>query len=289
MSDETPKLTHECPSRIELSAWLDNESAARIGEHLKTCPMCHATVEQYRRLDQAVKAAVQPSPQLINQIKTNCRQQTFKPAFLLLWPALPQYAVRLAALVVLLLVVTGLYLYTGRNSTLPLKATSPTLVKASVPVAPETVIPAPQVADSPPPAPEALQAGSLINTGELMAVSTTGDAMDSSVYSRQQTQPIPDYVRHVWIVNNLENGIKTLKAMVPADAACEINPEVGRNRAAFVVLVTDRQIQSLVDGLAGSGFSLVSPALPQPGEKQKVLVSGKTVLYDVEIVPGNNP
>jgi len=124
---------------------------------------------------------------------------------------------------------------------------------------------------------------------ELLSVSVPGGVFASvpmSLSMSTMREAAANTVRHVWVVTDPEGAVATLKRILPAEVA--LNPLTTRatSRVAYRVLLRDSAVQALVDKMAAAGFSLVSPALPQPGANQKLLVQDKPVLYEIEFVQG---
>lgn len=96
---------------------------------------------------------------------------------------------------------------------------------------------------------------------------------------------IPAKVRHVWTVNNVESAknLLTQYAKLNGKIIDKSNQHNGKNDV--VMVLTDTELQDLVDKLFQEKWSLLSPDLPQPNKKDKMRFFNKPVEYTLNIVP----
>ena len=283
-----------CPSLEELSAWHDGMGAAGLTSHVEACSACQQVLASFRRIDAATRRVAQASPDLAERIKERCRVLPKRePLFLVLWnqPLLRWAAAGIVATAALLLAYQRMD--AGRTSpAVAANEAAPTSVAASVMVAENAPPPVPAV----PPAQDeggrtrAGDDGALVVAGSepVRASQITRAAADPSASGAdgmRQALLVPSRVRHVWVVKDLEAAKKQVLASLPADASLSVaTAEDGT--VSIQALLADRALQSLVDTLDGAGMSLVSPTARQPGRAKDLVVTGRMVRYDLDLVPG---
>ena len=94
---------------------------------------------------------------------------------------------------------------------------------------------------------------------------------------------LPQSVRHVWVVDDLEAARKIFLETIPRDSV-QLCEKSSAKSLCFRVVLTDSQVQQLVDKLGDTGWALVSPSLPQPGEVDRLRTVDKEVMYIAEVV-----
>lgn len=118
-------------------------------------------------------------------------------------------------------------------------------------------------------------------TPETMAQAT------SEGTNRMRPVEIPNRVRHVWVVDNLDKVKKDLEDFVknhdiPANKVV-IRDDRGRDVKVNMRL-TKRQLVGLVKSCAGQGLELLSPQAPQPEENRFVGNAKSPVQYNADFV-----
>ena len=258
-------------------------------------------VRAYRRADDAIKAAAVPPADLAARIRAACANlPAEQPAIIRLpWPmSIWRYAAAVAAVVVLVCavaysVMSGSKPHSGQAAMAKGASERPELASNRQPGLP----PAGDRAD---PAPEA-SAGSpvtaraeteVIGSEELAMIDTDGRRGGSAnppTYhdpaSRNEPVPLPVRVHHVWVVKDYARSRDFFLKNLPARTSCT-QTSTASDSASVEVILQDRQLQELIDRLAASGWSLLSPGLPQPGQSQQLQATGRTVCYAVDFVRG---
>lgn len=285
---------HECPNVETLSSFGDGDGLEGIEQHVAQCAKCQAALLAFRRIDTAVQRHLQPAPDLAARIKAACVREAAAQSPVL-WPV---FAWRLvAAAAVAIMAGAVFYIAAVQTGEAPRLASDMGKSDVSVPLAPvvtpsrvvvKTPVPAAPTADAVPGPRPASLANTIVPiqdlrpTGLGMASFSPGLILSGIESTRQS---LPDAVRHVWVVADVVNAMKVFKGNLPKGIEPQFVSSLASSRLTYRVLLSDQDLQSMVDKLSAAGFSLVSPALPQPGSNQKLLVSGKPVLYELELVP----
>ncbi|MEI8079498.1 MAG: hypothetical protein WCH61_07725 [bacterium] len=293
-----------CPACQELNAIHDGQSApAAVLAHLETCPDCAAVLAVYRRLDQAVAAALRPPASLAERVKSVCRQQSGRsPALgrgpgrpvLEWWPSLR----RAAAAVAVIGAAGWLAWITAHPAAPPFVAPADTVVFGQPYPAPETETVVADTAAEPAATDNrdrfsdstatAFSESSLVSPQHLQLVNVAGD-LTTPAWGDSTGTKLPRRIRHVWVVHDPADAERRLETTLPPGAHLERPRNLNSaSRNLFRIRLPDRDTQTLVDNLSRAGFSLVSPSLPQPGEGRRLATTGRPVIYEVELV-GDTP
>lgn len=306
MSTQISDLVSACPSALELSAWHDGEKSERLDSHVPVCARCSGAVRSYSAIDLALHQAVAAPAGLADRIKATCRADLEKPP-MISWP-MGVGRIGVAAAGVLFIGISSIVFFQNRagETASPAVAQLPTPV---IQVATTTRIPVPAVEAvaasagkrnttvlAPAPVPviefQPLRLSPIERApfpSTLLNVSFAGDAFGPGAMTPSMSimkEAASDTVRHVWVVDDADGAVETLRKSLPNQVALNPLTTRGAARVAYRVLLRDSDVQVLVDKLSAAGFSLVSPALPQPGAVRKLLLQEKPVLYEVEFVQG---
>jgi hypothetical protein len=286
----------DCPPSVELSAWHDGEGEDAVGAHLQGCPRCTRTVRSYGAIDTALRRQVRPGASLVQRIHAACQRDLESRTFILVWPVPVWRIASLAALVTLGLGALFLYAWNPAETHAPRPADEMavrTVLPAANPLpmlaGANGSIPAPVAEFQPLRLGSAAGGPTLAGGGNLLSVSLPGVGLGghsgASTGLMTLKEVAGDAVRHVWVVADTDQAVATLKHLLPEGTV--LNPLSTRRspRVAYRVLLSDLQVQELVDRMAEAGLSLVSPTLPQPGARERLLAQSKTVLYEMEFVP----
>ncbi len=282
--NELPSMSKACPTRLELSDWIDGVSTAGtdLENHIAVCPACQDVINSYRRIDSATKCLSLPDDDLAARIKMTCSNLQQEPVLLTWNRPLFHYA---AALVLIASVITALAI--RFNGNVPQSESMVAFEKnewsginqteGTVKVAAKTVI---DKEKSPVP-------GSLIDHSELTMANVAGELAsgreETGNYSYRPTMIVPALVRHVWVVNDVKDSVEFLSKNLPRESTCT-TVTLKRQNAVLQIQLADDKLQALVDKFAARGWSLLSPSVPQPGSGNELLLTGKTVRYDVNLV-----
>lgn len=278
MSTDTHTLPDNCPSQLDLSSYTDREGAEHVAPHLEACPSCKTVVAFYSNINDVVKKNIAPADGLAERVKCACRREREaaerrRHFQLVFWRAAAVAAMVIAAVAIYVTVVTG-----------PKPAetvTTPALAAAEPPATASEAPGAAAVAKAPvPDTDEDAPAGTALVPEDLANVGTGSGEFGTAA----SVHIAPNRVRHVWVVKDLDYSTKLFCSLIPSQAKWKQDGSPDEC-ASYQVALSDKELQSLVDNLAAVGFSLVSPSFPQPGEKRKLLASGRTVIYDVDLVP----
>ena len=280
----------DCPTFADLSAWMDGDGRADVGDHVSTCRACDKTVKFYRKVDQAIVSAMAPSPDLAARITAACEQERGS-VLLRFWPT---GLWRIAAAAALVIAATlSAYIYfvrpnpvllqvtaTGERSLAgaPVEHTAPVYVAGSVQVGA-----VPQVDDYvwDNEGEEWVPRGSVRASDLTMATAGVADTAGSERGVREMAEA----VRHVWVVGDAQKTDRVIRSSLPAELAAQLGALPASRPVTLRMVIKDRDLQGFVDKLSTAGFSLVSPELPQPGEARRILAVGKSVMYEAELVP----
>lgn len=293
-----------CPACQDLNGIHDGQSEpAALLAHIDNCPDCAAVLTVYRRLDQAIAAALRPSASLAERVKSTCRQQSrrqqargrFQGRPVLEWlPGL----LRAAAAVAVIAAAGWLAWTTARPAATP-AVPAPAVVFGQPYPAPE---PETLAADAAAETPAADRGGSgfpdsmadafpespVVSPRNLQLVNIAG-GLATPAWGDSEGAKLPRRIRHVWVVHDPADAGRRLETALPPGARLERARTVSSaSRNLFRIRLPDRDTQTLVDNLSRAGFSLVSPSLPQPGESRRLATTGRPVIYEVELV-GDTP
>jgi hypothetical protein len=95
---------------------------------------------------------------------------------------------------------------------------------------------------------------------------------------------VGDYVWHVWLVDDPAKALRELQSLLPNNQA-DFQRLISENRDRYLLqlMISDRNLETLVTRLNDQGMRLLSPAAPQPGATA-LRLSGKAVQYEVDFV-----
>lgn len=285
-----------CPPSVEISSWYDGQGTEDLGAHVNECARCTRTVKSYRALDQAVRRGVVPRSSLAQQIVAACERDLASRTFILVWPVPVWRVASVAALVTLGLGALFLYAWNPADP-MPTRGPDDLAMRTILPAQPPPIIAGVRGAPPAVPAPFVEFAplriapstvGPVLQGGSgLLSVSAPGTHLGGAAAGTGLTtlkEATSDSVRHVWVVADATRAVAALRTLLPQGTVLNPLATRGGPRVTYRVLLSDESLQALVDRLAGAGFSLVSPALPQPGARDRLLVQGKPVLYEMEFV-----
>jgi len=263
-----------CPSPEELSAWVDGYGDPASREHADSCPECQGKLQTYQRLDGAVRAALLPPEGLAERIKLACRELPDKPpAPIPIW----RTALRCAAGVAFASVLIG-------GLTVLLKRQDQQGQAARLDERQEAQAQAAR-GEERPEAGDAVASDAAADPIRPRDVAKAAAGQGGDGAGHRQYHLAPSRVLHVWVVDDLAESRRRFVASLPEDSSHTEAAGV-EDGAAYQVLLPDRELQELVDKLAASGWSLVSPGFPQPGRGAELMGTGRVVRYDVHFVPG---
>ncbi len=306
-----------CPDSEELSAWFDHAAAApRVAAHVAQCDACRREIEHFRRLDAAVRAAIQAPPGLTARIQDACRREAgeSQPArnlfrsFRIHFPAWRLAAAAGITALIGLMAWEFHHLNRGPATVAPDLAqaagTPPTTTAGAVLAAAGIAAGADErTATNADPGPGTLA----MNLGEAMMERSPAEPDVDTAWNKTVTgtdlravsvhdvpatgalapKILEGNIRHVWVVADLQASTRLLRASLPKGARLVEKP--AGDRILFQTSLKDGELQQLVNALAGAGCALVSPDLPQPDEDLRIHVRNKYVSYQAEMVLDDRP
>ena len=241
--------------------------------------MCRKKRDAYRRMDEAVRRAMAPPPDLNDRILAACSRAETSPAPLLF---APRNLLRAAAVLAVAAAFVGLRVLQtteGPQQTAEIDNTAETSQDSTV------------VADSAPErreyrmSPRRDNASGRTVTRNQVRLTDAG----ANTLSRKRAQPVTEdldpigsRVQHVWVVSDMERSRRLLLEGLPESAQC-LGLTEDEQMMSYQLVVPDRDLQKLVNTLDRSGLSLVSPAAPQPQEK-RAWGTPQKVMYTVSFV-----
>ena len=283
---EATHLPKGCPTTEQLEEHLSGLAHADVDAHVEACPACLDLCAQYRAIDDAVAAVSCPSLELVERIKLACGELGPIPVRFPWWQVTRRYA---AAAAVALLAFYALFVTFGGGRP-PQMAEKPPPPPPSTPPPSSTAPPSALPFSTPRREADPLAAESPRSTdaigGPLSLIGTPGTSHAQRFEPLDGT--VATLVRHVWVAGDVARAEELFLQSLPEGTPC-VETAAGSDVRAFTAQLTDEHLRLLVDRLAAAGLSLVSPARPQPGEGHRLALTGHSVRYDVQLVPGHTP
>ncbi|MBT3376373.1 MAG: hypothetical protein HN742_11645 [Lentisphaerae bacterium] len=281
-----------CPSVEDLSAFHDDAlNDGSVGEHVADCTSCRSTIDTYTVIDDAVQSLGDTPANLAERIQEQCKSLKPEPLmFRVMGSPIWRHAAAAAAVALIAVAIHYAVDSSSPASSSHAAAISP---EDSLTHAPETVVVVPpaELPQLPPqPGPEYTGRDGAIPSTDLTRVNAGGTAKavpgTVSLANAVRKAIVPPRVKHVWVVKNVEEAIEMLQRALPEGISCTTTGDIG-NKASLQLLLTDEQLQALVDRLAEAGWPLLSPGVPQPRKGAELLLSRSVVRYDIDLViPG---
>lgn len=304
---------NDCPESVELSSWHDGEADLDLSAHVGRCSRCRETVDAYTRIDGVLQAPPPPRDDLKTRILALCECESSSAPVFRFVPLL-----RVAAALVVMLAIGYAVLVdiqTDSRTDLALGIEAPDVAEEAAPTTDDarsegvTEV----TLSSPRGGPEDTYTVMIKRGNELRALYGPRQAMNGqplffdpdiprsrlvSVAGSMTTDEIagaslggpsilPRRVRHVWVVDDLDQGRREFLDILPDGAlfsVCAGDEEGGTTSLCISVELGEEQLQELVNELSAGGWALVSSALPQPKENNRLLLTGETVSYMCELV-----
>lgn len=278
----------QCPDPEHLSAWYDSElKDDELASHLAECPRCQRRLRGYRNLDRKLDEYVAVSPDVVERIKLGSLRRLAAGSDTMPYPNWLRVAAAMAALLVLCFLVL-----VRMQETAP----SGSIAHHLAPLAPQTLTAGPAAVDSRPRAPETAEKRFEETTeefrGKLRVVRYGDDAEGGQTTlvsaiddSDERVAVVADHVRHVWLVEEPERPLRRLQKMFPRQRE-ELQGLIDDDESRYVlqIVIDERQLHGIVNEFYISGFKLLSPDAPQPGQAYDEDALGRTVQYEVNFV-----
>jgi hypothetical protein len=310
----------ECPSSEVLSSWYDRELRnPEIDEHLAVCKGCQKVIAAYQSIDNVLTAGL--STDRRDVIIRSVIKQSGRPSIL----HFPMYKVSIAAglavvAVTLFIALNQMPLTPGTGLAAELDDSE---IETEIDLAEAIVEPAPMIAATrgpdhstvePPPMPFAVArstspapapreprfhsteaATATGGIADLRLVNFDPDSRNTrDITPRRRSIPasdqkvVEDFVRHIWLVDETVAPLEALKTYTESDGQLLVDL-IARDSDRYLLqmVLTDKDLQSLVNRFHDLRFKLLSPDAPQPGIIQTLNFSGKPVKYEMDIVRKN--
>lgn len=274
-----------CSSIEDLSAFHDRAlQDVQVEEHLVNCDACRASLEAFTVIDEAVQALGVPPSDLAGQISGNCASLAPEP-LLFRASAFPFWRHVAAAAAI---IVVAVAIHYAVSSSVPASSqvatTPPTAVPAPLPSAGavKPLSEPPQLVASKPERPKENRIISAVELTRTNASGGTGPGAVPFAGALRKTL-VPPRVKHVWVVGDVTEATALLHGSLPEGVSCTTTADEASKRS-LQVLLTDEQLQSLVDRLAEAGWPLLSPGVPQPRKGSELILSQNVIRYDVDLV-----
>lgn len=314
----------ECPSFETLSAWYDGEEQdIRLKAHVEHCENCQQIIADFELFDDEIARHIEsiaPDKSTVQRLVKQTRYRLhpksirFLP-FPVLW--------RLAACLALVLGIFGLYQQWDRhryelaNQPLDvatvagqaeedldeLSAFEQELIEDLIAEFGDSAVDfdlqevaAPQpVASSSGTSDAGLRETEINANGvlQLNDISFVGYGppraleveTESSISPAPRPKLLDDHVRHVWLVDDATDPLRSLQALMPAHKQ-DFAELIAQQRDEYVLqfVVQDRDLQELVNHFDALNYKLISPNSPQPGNGDELRLTGKRVQYEVDFV-----
>ncbi len=96
---------------------------------------------------------------------------------------------------------------------------------------------------------------------------------------------VRDRVRHVWLVPETAAPLRELQQLLPRHKQ-DFQDLINQDRDEYVLqlVISDKDLQELVDHFDSLDFKLISPTAPQPGDGANLRLTGKGVQYEIDFV-----
>lgn len=286
-----------CPSVEMLNCWHDGEDVPlEVESHLDECEACRRTVDSYRRIDLALAQRLDriPGDDFHHRVKQACQHADRAGMPLLKRIAGPMRKAAAVAVVGAGLALLASQLVSNETPTVAAnengdRQEAPELNENSVQPNPRESVAAGAAEQF---RHDAFYGSDLSGrplTRNLVARTNAfgGSALAvASASNLKKNQSIADMVTHVWVAPDQELSSQSRNALarlLPAGAQI-VRQQSPESTDSLAFVLPDVKLQELVNALHERGYSLVSPAYPQPEEDERTCFTGKKVRYTLRIV-----
>jgi hypothetical protein len=115
----------------------------------------------------------------------------------------------------------------------------------------------------------------------------SGNRKQAGITNRQvgRQRNVGNFVRHVWLVDDTASPLKALKMYAESDDEL-LDQLIARDSDRYLLqmMLSDKDLQSLVNRFEALEFNLLSPSEPQPSGYQTLKFTGKNVKYELDII-----
>ena len=281
-----------CPDAEQLGIYTDSpEEYPEITLHLEQCQECQKKVEAYRQIDGMLGELLDaPVPATLSEdIMDACTRDAEREAADRLATLLSQPRRKLSSFFSVPLRYAATLLAVAALSALATAAwlISPGSENSNIQFADAGILP-----DTP-------AAFSLVDSRKILAPAAAVNNQDStipvSMHSGNAAPTsrivsrllLPGEITHVWVSDDGGRGADGLKRLLAdhADRFKVLAAEEKDDITSWEIICRDEDIQKVADQLyLNAGWQLLSPAYPQPGERDAVAFTGKNVKYNLKLV-----
>ncbi|MFA6814910.1 MAG: hypothetical protein WCS73_01265 [Lentisphaeria bacterium] len=262
----TTSKSFSCPDSETLSEFVDNPSSTEIAEHIKMCSVCRQKVEAYIQIQQLIAGISQPPEDLVDKIliKTTRNNHGVAPQRFRHFPW-----IRFAAAIVATAMITAYF--TKKQTASPNEMMNQTMASSS-PTQAYSSNKSEQTAIGTRNTPS-------INTGPMQNVSTESA---SSIEQNTIRKYLPaSQVTHIWSMEKIPGAQKYLDSLVKGE---KLTWKHSNGILTTSLILSDQDLQQLIDNLYHSGWSLLSPFYPQPEASDVTIFTGKKICYNLKLI-----
>ena len=286
--NQSAEAVHACIEPENLSAWIDGEYELTPAEreHLKQCRKCSDLHKSYQIITEALRKALDVecpenlSGRLVLGVREKLASEKMEsPASVHHYLA---WATRIAAMLVLLGLI-GYFAFkdggiAGKRTVIPKEVTV-------LPNAGETELrPAPSVYN-----PRGID---ITNTRYTAAGNSPVKFSDEALAQVEKVAKIEPQVRQIWIYDNrlsLSDVERTLRAQIEKLhiplASVRMNVSPGSTELNAEFQISSYQTVMLARALKEAGYSLISPAQPQPEQTHFIGTGRELIQYSIVFSP----
>ncbi|MFW6414226.1 MAG: hypothetical protein ACOCZS_02885 [Verrucomicrobiota bacterium] len=301
LSNNKTSTFSDCPSSLDLSAWLDGESTELDEQHLTNCRDCSEKIKCYRSVDEVLQTMSAPPTGLTEDVKAACRASNGILYMPLAHVITPQFLKSCAAvLVVVFSAVFAFQVYQYQDRFEANKGGDEHLNRAVADIlaGKRKMITSGNTyygIDSSSSyfgmadgyrwdTPSSKRSSEWLDSHSIR-IAGNGDSIPMNTFSSNlvNNNPLPRTVHHVWVVNDLHGASRMFEDMLPSNHK-DIVSAIEDKALRYKVLLNDKQLRELVRELDNQGWNLVSPATFDEREMNDLANFGREVLYAVDIL-----
>lgn len=281
MTEQNSNSMNKCPTQEELNLWYDGEGAPgeEFEKHINQCEHCKQCLASYHRIDNGVRKVLSNSDELLaDRIIRKCEKTRTGDFFF--------HILRAAAILLIVLGVVGLFFTPKNQQSTETAGDSPVFLSpADIDFAkPEFfVLIKKNNQFEPLYGPWNREQG--IPSNLRLRQTETADQLVNFGGGQKENSPLasvlPRNIRHVWVVNDLEESREKLLEILPEGSRCSLQSNGEDNSIDFRISLVDKNLQEIVNRMAQDfGWALVSSDPPQPREADSGLISqGRVIQY----------
>jgi len=308
--NKTAEIYSDCPSLEELSLFADFNGTTKIEEHVKTCEKCQEILKFYHFVDDVIFEDMQPNAGLADRIKSTCHNlsknemDAFNPVYnqqpeqeqknnrkhISYSQVFLKYAAVIAISGLLFSSVTHWYdqKHLPKTNTITTNNTTTTeaIAKNKIPTkiqignkssfdSTKYYNPAFSFQPFSPYIPDTQNVS--LTQNNIASTNTTATTIvhNSGMVTR---------IEQIWVCKDLDNAKNLLNKFLPAGGGYELNCKTKDSLSFKNVVISERELQSLVNGLHSSGLLLISPNGPEPGKVDLSKLNNHKVYYNIKFV-----